>query len=208
MIKKRFYALVFLSLIIMAAPLNLLAYNGYSAHTHQGFYLNFQLGAGYGETTMEESGDADFTLSGPTGVARIKAGGAITENFIIYGVYGVFNIEDPKIEYGDYSGTADGLSLTYYDLGIGICYYFMPINIYISADIASSKGELTGYGFKGETESGVSFTFSLGKEWWVSDNWGLGVALILSGASMDDGPGSDAEITHSFVGVAFTATYN
>jgi len=147
-------------------------------------------------------------MDGTTGVFRIKAGGAPADNFIIYGVYGAYSIEDPDYEYGSASGTMKETTLTYYDLGVGVCYYFMPINIYISADIASTKGTLEMYDETADTERGASFTLSVGKEWWVSDDWGLGVALILSGASMDDEGNSDITVSHSFFGVAFTATYN
>ena len=204
MVKSAFCILAFFFALLFCTPANLFA----AAETHDGFYLNFQLGAGYGETTLEESGDDDFIMDGTTGVFRIKAGGAPADNFIIYGVYGAYSIEDPDYEYGSASGTMKETTLTYYDLGVGVCYYFMPINIYISADIASTKGTLEMYDETADTERGASFTLSVGKEWWVSDDWGLGVALILSGASMDDEGNSDITVSHSFFGVAFTATYN
>jgi len=204
MIKKSLLTL-FLSFVIVGIA-SMCVYA--EVETHDGFYLNFQLGAGYGETNLEEPGDDDFIMDGTTGVFRIKAGYAILNNFVIYGIYGVFNVDEPDYEYGSASGTMNNTTLTYYDYGVGLCYYFMPINIYISADMASSKGRLEINNIKSDTEWGASFTLSVGKEWWVSDNWGLGIAFIISAASMDDSGDSNATISHSFYGLAFTATYN
>jgi hypothetical protein len=47
----------------------------------------------------------------------------------------------------------------------------------------------------------------VGKEWWVSDDWGLGVAAqLLLGSAKD--PYSDAHWTSRGVAVMFSSTYN
>lgn len=204
MIKKRIYSSIMLITIAFAFPICLFA----EAETHDGFYLNFQLGAGAGASTTTIPGDDDMELSGNEVAFRFKLGGAPVNNLIIYGVLGGFSMEDPDFEYGDLSGTMDDTTLSFSDFGIGLCYYFMPINIYISADAAAVQGTIKTGGTSGETDTGAAFTLSIGKEWWISDNWGLGVAAIFSAASMDD-KGEDAgTVNHRFIGIAFTATFN
>jgi hypothetical protein len=56
------------------------------------------------------------------------------------------------------------------------------------------------------TKTGFGFNLMVGKEWWVSDNWGLGVALqlLLAGAKDRDGTEWDS----GALAVLFTATHN
>ncbi len=49
----------------------------------------------------------------------------------------------------------------------------------------------------------------VGKEWWVTDNWGVGVAAELLLSSMKDDPVvSDATYSATTFGLLFSATYN
>ena len=203
MSKKGILVLLFV-FALFSAPTALFA----EAETHDGFYLNFQLGAGSGETIYEISGYDDRELTGSTGVFRIKAGYAPFDNLIVYGLYGVFNQSKPDVKIGSVEGEAT-FDSTYYDFGGGVCYYFMPFNAYISADIASTTTRWSDSDDTLDSGRGLSYTLSFGKEWWVSENWGLGVALIASKANISDGgdfPGD--KFSHTFYGIAFTATYN
>ena len=57
------------------------------------------------------------------------------------------------------------------------------------------------------TDMGVGGSFLVGKEWWVSTNWGLGVAGMLRLASMKV-TDSDARMTATAFSILFSATYN
>jgi hypothetical protein len=51
-----------------------------------------------------------------------------------------------------------------------------------------------------------------GKEWWVSDNWGLGAALQFHYGSMEDGPsgalGTSPRVHSNAFGLLFSSTFN
>ena len=49
----------------------------------------------------------------------------------------------------------------------------------------------------------------VGKEWWVADDWGIGLALRLSfaGVSATDSIAKDAGYGAAFVSLLFSATY-
>ena len=49
--------------------------------------------------------------------------------------------------------------------------------------------------------------FMVGKEWWVSANWGLGVAGIVHIASMKL-PNTDSRATADALSLVLSATYN
>jgi len=202
MSKKGILVLVFL-FALFSAPAALFA----EAETHDGFYLNFQLGAGSGKTVLEDD-PLEMELTGTSGVFRVKAGYALFDNFIVYGLYGVFNQNKPNVKVGSLEGPAT-FDATYYDFGGGVCYYFMPRNLYISGDVASTTYRWSEGSNNYDSGSGISYTLSVGKEWWVSENWGLGVALIASKANISKmGDFGGDKFSHTFYGIAFTATYN
>lgn len=202
--RKSFFAALLMAVCFLFAPSLIFA----EAETHDGFYLNFQVGGGSGKTVQEGISGGDFEYTGGTSVFKVKAGFAPINNLILYGVYGFSNQDKPDIEQGSATGSAL-FDISYYDFGGGLCYYFMPVNIYVSADIASTQMRMTQGSLKADSGRGTSFTFSAGKEWWVSENWGLGVALIFSGASITSmGDFNGDKLSHTFYGIAFTATYN
>lgn len=186
------------------------------AETHDGLYLNFQAGAGPGRTVIKDFNGRDLEFSGATGMFRFRFGGTPVNNLVVYGVYGAYNQDEPEINYGSQHDSKSDFVLIYNDLGAGICYYFMPVNIYLSAEFAVTQLIVESDIYTTwDSDAGKSFTLSLGKEWWVSDEWGLGVALVLRGARMkagceitDAANNRNDTVTHGFIGIAFTATYN
>ncbi len=203
--KKNFIlTALFVLIFAAAAPSSLFA----AAETHDGFYFNMQLGAGEDQTREKNSGEDDVTYTGLSYVGKFKIGGAPADNFIIYGVLNLFDQENPDVKYGSQTVDSTIAYVTYTEFGLGMCYYFMPENnVYFSADLAATQA-LFSYDDNtpdSSSKTGYSLALSLGKEWWISDNWGVGVALLASGAQVKRG--SD-QLLHGFIGLAFTATYN
>ena len=67
--------------------------------------------------------------------------------------------------------------------GGGLKYYLMPINIFASASVLASQlrfgnGSPAGdfYGVDYTTQWGTTGSFSVGKEWWLASDLGLGIA--------------------------------
>jgi hypothetical protein len=60
---------------------------------------------------------------------------------------------------------------------------------------------------RGGSEKGVGFQFRIGKEWWVSEEWGLGIAASYLRASIPEKGGNDDWAVNNFA-LTFTATYN
>src|SRR4029079_14699548 len=62
-------------------------------------------------------------------------------------------------------------------IGIGLTYYIMPVNVYVSG--AVGIGQIVFENYHGDREGsdiGFASDVIVGKEWWVGDDWGLGVA--------------------------------
>jgi hypothetical protein len=179
--------------------------------THDGFYLQLQLGPGY--TTMSaEANGSKLTVSGGGIGLSIAAGGAIAPNLILFGQIVGNGAVEPKVESGGLSGTADG-SATVSGFGGGITYYVMPANLYLSASLLAAQLSISNQDGRevGESDIGVGINLSTGLEFWVSDNWGLGGAIQFMAARMPDkAPAGVAKPTWTTVGLAFmlSATFN
>jgi hypothetical protein len=163
-------------------------------------------GGGGGTTISDDSNELEF--SGGQGEFTIAIGGVVTENLAIHGTLFGFSMVDPEVEFNGTSiGEANG-SMTMSAVGAGLTWWVMPANFYLSG--SAGFGNLTADpdGTSSETsDTGFAMELALGKEWFVSDSWGLGVGGGFSWHTIPDG-----DIPENWSGVSislrFTATYN
>lgn len=177
-------------------------------HTHDGFYLNLEGGIGglSSSVTATTTGN-DVKVSGAAGVFGLGLGGALTPNFVIGGRLWTTVASNPDVEVNGVSGSTSDTSLGLTGIGLDLTYYLMPINIYFQATpsigMLSVKEQGTSYDF----DSGFAIRLAVGKEWWVSDNWGIGLNLQYAHSS-NDGKDLPGTWRTNWFGVAFSGTYN
>jgi hypothetical protein len=182
------------------------AYRPAGVHEHDGFYLRLAAGLGY-LTNSASSGGSTMKVSGVGGTFGLAAGGIIARNLAVYGEIIGTSASDPSVEMGGVSGTMSG-SMTLAGFGPGLAYY-LDNNAYFSGTVLFSKLSAADDNGNdaGETDMGFGASLSGGKEWWVSDDWGLGVAGQLMLASMKE-KDADYRWTSAVVSLLFSATYN
>jgi hypothetical protein len=178
---------------------------GYAAppgyHQHDGFFL--QLDAGFGGMGSTAS---DLKLSGSAGQFSVAVGGAVAENFILAGQAWGIAVNSPDVSVsGQRIGSADA-TLGLSGIGLNLTYYFMPINLYVSATPSIGALSLKQGGVTYQTDDGFALRLAVGKEWWVSTDWGLGLNVQYVHGS-NPVQGASAWTTNWF-GAAFSATYN
>jgi hypothetical protein len=173
-------------------------------HTHDGAYGRFALG--FGGVSGSASGQK---YSGTSFAVAVAGGTAITESLILYLEFLAHGIPHPRFEgNGGWTATAARAS----GLGPGVAYYFMPLNLYLSGtflyqllDFGGVQWDLSHPLSLGA--SGVGCSLMVGKEWWVSANWGLGAAAqLLLGEST--GASADGRWTAKALAIMFSSTYN
>jgi hypothetical protein len=182
-------------------------YEDPGAHRHDGFYLRMWIGPGYTQMKLD---DADLEVSGTGGSFGIQAGVAVQENLILYGQLFDDIAVNPSIKQGGMSADLDNVNAGVVGFGAGVTYYFMPSNMYVSGAVTYTQLSVQRDGEEiGESDWGPGVSLMVGKEWWVSNNWGVGVALQLFGGSMKDST-SEGSPTWSTgaAALAFSATYN
>jgi hypothetical protein len=182
-------------------------------HEHDSFFLRMMYGFGYAELVEKDVLGSDLKYSGFSQDLRFQIGGTVAENLILFGEFGGVMQIDPQFEYMGVTGKATDVTVSVFDFGGGITYYWMPSNIYISLSLLSSQATFEFQGTTGESQYGFGFNGMVGKEWWVGEQWGLGVALYGYFSTMKDdgtinGVNYSSDINNFSVGVMFSATYN
>jgi hypothetical protein len=186
------------------------------AETHDGGYLRLQLGFGY--TSLSASDPVNsVTISGGGAGFGIAAGGAIARNLIIYGTILDSLASSPTVESTTggqtTSGTLNNASAGVVGFGGGLAYY-LDSNVFFAGSLLASRMVVTDSNGNDIFRSELGFTFEglIGKEWWASDNWGLGVSAQVLVGAMKDHPTIAGEAVPTWhvatFNVLFSATYN
>ncbi len=183
----------------------------YGGHMHDGFFMRVNLGAGYLHASESYGGITD-TFSGAGFAFAAAFGGAVVPNLIIYGEVLGITVPDPDLSSTDGTNVnLSGVDLTMVGIGPGIAYYFMPINLYLSGTLTFTQMSFSDSysNATSDTNVGIGFSFTVGKEWWVGRDWGLGLAGQLQLASMGDNVGGySTRMTAEVFSLLFSATYN
>ena len=192
-------------------------------HKHDGFYLSMNLGPVFSDVTDHVNafgGSSAYTLdmSGQGAVMDMKIGGAIRENLILHATIISNSMSGPTIittKNGFVTSAKASNSFAISDAiyGVGLTYYVMPSNYFVSGSIGIVTFTLVDSGQDNSsisTQGGLAMQFKLGKEWWVSKNWGLGVGVTYSKSSVTNEP-SKGEFEHLIsnrFGILFNTTFN
>lgn len=175
-------------------------------HEHDGVYLTFDLGFGGFQTS---GGGLD--VSGTSGSLLVGLGGSVTQNLALY--FAIFDEADTgaTVKLPDGSTASKNVTHGFIGYGVGATWY-LPSNFYAQATAGLGQVMLEYTGVlstrKASTRYGPVARLSLGKEWWVSSNWGLGLSLNAMGASNKDSGSGTATFKSGAVSVGFSATYN
>jgi hypothetical protein len=178
-------------------------------HTHDGFYLHVHAGISATGFMSKQAGVKTNYVGGgfSSGVA---VGGVIAHNLVLYGAFFGTDTTNPDKQVDGTSKTADLGELGVGAVGPGLAYYFERCNIYLSATFglaAFFANDLNAFRVD-SSRSGAALDFMVGKEWWVSHDWGLGIAGELMAASLKDKNTPGLTWSASGLSVLFSATYN
>ena len=185
--KLLFFCILFISATCLKAQELSTTPRGY--HTHDGFYLSMNAGPVFGKITDQlKSGYPPGTIgfTGNGGVFDFKIGWAVRENLILHAALISNGMVGPNVETTDAYGNTNnvkapdtfGIGEAMY--GLGITHYFMPSNLFVSGTLGVGNYSMMDEKDKannGSTDTGFSLQLKLGKEWWISKNWGIGVSM-------------------------------
>ena len=179
-------------------------------HTHDGLYLSFNLGLNRTFVHSDLQGIYVQDLDGLGSEFSMKLGGAIIENFILHMNLVTKNIKNITIsENGAAPVPVRGITLVESIFTGGFTYYLMPENVYISATAGVSTFAMVDLPNVAQTERGVNIYIEVGKEWWISKNWGFGLAGTYTHANISSQSNLGVELIDSNgFSLLFSTTFN
>jgi len=195
----------FAAIAVTMLALPQVAVAGGGPRDHLGFFLRMTAGGLYASTSADDWEFADILgeveANGWGGDFTLALGGCVSENFALHGSLFSQTVTDPDVEIENLGeGELDG-SVTMNAYGGGITYYLMPVNVYLSGNLGLGFVTIDAEGEEHTTDPGFAMDLSIGKEWWVGNSWGLGLAGAFGFHSIEDFSGWN-------VGVRFSATFN
>jgi hypothetical protein len=183
----------------------------YGFHQHDGFYMRLYAGFGFLSASEEYQG-TNYTYSGFAGMLGASFGGVVARNLVVYGELMGASVTNASLSAAGYTDAYSGTDLELFGFGPGITYYFEPVNLYLSGTLLFSQVSFsdTGSGYsQGDSNMGLGANFMVGKEWWVTADWGIGIAGLAHLSSMGDSvAGYDTNLRVASFTVLFSATYN
>jgi hypothetical protein len=187
------------------------------AHLHDGFYLRLATGFGsYSETVRQAGQDQSTTVTGVATVGEWLVGGTVRPGLILGG--GVFTANvlasDRTVSGATPPNEISGRQGTFTLVGPFFDYYFNPAkgaHVEASVGFATATGNGVTSSDKDTVAVGGGALVGAGYEWWVSDNWSVGVLGRMAFAWVTGRDNADVRWYRS-VGaspsVLFTATFN
>lgn len=173
--------------------------------THDGQFFHVAYGMGWMWTSATIEGE-DFEFDGFTFDGELSVGAMLRENLAMHGTFFNWLVINPTVQ-SERSNT----DVAHTGFALGSTYYIMPANLFFSLRVGGGwmrqQRAFGGYQQAAKTNFGLAGGVGLGKEWWVSDGWGVGVAGSLDFHSL---PAADSDGTfngRSFA-IRFSATYN
>lgn len=204
-----------LALLTLASTAQARPFNPNAGRRHDPghFFMRLSGGFGFSNATFDEP--SETTLSGFGGMGSFKFGATIAPNVALgVDLFGLNMFEPSVTVNGDDLGSAEGTRASVGAIGLGGTFYIMPANLYIAASAGVGLGTIEFRGRFGnvvvtseeDSRPGFAANVMIGKEWWVSRKWGIGLAGQLVFASLETD--NDVGLGVFGVGLLFSATMN
>ena len=173
-------------LLILVSVAASLCFAQSEPRAHDGFFLNIALGMGYQsiDFVVEDWQEETDNKAGLVTDIDFKVGGRISYNTLMH----LTLAGTTKTGTTDYDDEYENIRANMALLGLGVTHYF-DYNIFITASCgisqfhANSNVAVFSATVKNKASqdinTGFGFQVGSGKEWWVSDNWGIGASAAL-----------------------------
>jgi hypothetical protein len=145
---------------------------------HRGVFIRPDLGFGYVSANASPGG-TDLCIAGAAASLGIAAGGAIARNQILAIHFWDFVASNPNVTTGALKSASANSAFALFAIGPEYTFYSAS-NYYLSVSPALTRIDYLSNGSAGGSNWGYGLRASAGKEWWASENWGLGVAAQFS----------------------------
>ena len=174
---------------------------------HRGAFIRLDIGFGYLNSKFSESG-TDLTLDGAAGSFSIAVGGTLARHQSLAFHIWDMEVTNPTLS-ANGSSTSLGDNTSEGILGLGPMYtVYSDSNWFFSATPSlTSLHSNDGSGNQGRSDWGFGGRVTVGKEWFVSQNWGLGISGSFN-FSFNKDQNNGPNVTTLGTALNFSATWN
>lgn len=193
------------------------AFAASQSRTHDGFFLNLNLGLGFQSIgfVVDDHQPVTADKSGLATDVDIKVGGRIAENLLLHATLAGTTLTETFKGFDSDSYKMVEIKANMSLFGIGATYYFLDnymatvsfgiSQFHANENVATIHAVLKNNGSEDEN-AGFGFQIGGGKEWWVSDEWGIGASVsILYGFASNL---ADTKESSFAISLRLSATYN
>jgi hypothetical protein len=170
--------------------------------------LSFGVGSASASRDLDPAEDAGekFEMDEVGGNHNLAIGGIVGGKVALHATLFGWTVRNPNYDLDGRSQQQISGVASLNALGGGATWYFTRHNFYLSGSVGIAWLSFREDRRVLDTSTGGAVDLTLGKEWWASDRWGLGVAIGLQGynipsAGEDDFQGGSASLR-------FSATFN
>jgi hypothetical protein len=157
------------------------------AEAHDGFFLRLAPGGGLLVANGANEPKATRQIGWAMGL-HFEVGGCPIENLVVAGQF--------SFDMGFGTDAAYPMLMQGF-VGLTVKWYFMPANVYLGGGLGVATGGALEFHLFGDDKghdaiagAGVGVQAQVGKEWWVSERWGVGLGLKATyGRIVRDRPG-------------------
>lgn len=151
---------------------------------HDGFYLRGQLGIG-GASARTDVAGIDIAYEGGSGGLNLEIGGSLNAQWVLFAK--LYGLSIPNLRY-DIEGFEGDTDTGGFIRGLGVgAQHFFPSNFYLGVALTAST---IGTNEEGDqfydSDPGPMLHFTLGREWWTSEDLALGVGGELAWGGFPD----------------------
>lgn len=175
---------------------------------HEGLFLHAMLGPSFILATTTAEGE-DLSASGGGATLRLSAGWNVARGLVVFAEAFADVTVSPTFEAGDVMEEPDDTSFGVSGIGAGLAYY-LGGNYYVSGSVnvvsLRLEYEEGGRTVARESDEGLGGNITLGREFWVSDGWALGLAIQAFLGSVPGG--DDSDWTVGTFGAGLSATFD
>jgi hypothetical protein len=180
---------------------------GGETRQHEGFYFRADVGLGYMAMNLPLGSESGY--SGLAVVSGLHVGGTIEDKALLGLQIWAASAQGAKLS----PSPADVPDATIGSLGLGpeLTVYFLPSNTYITAAAGVTWLTINDDSGSDTSKAGVGGRVTLGTEWMLGPEWGIGVAVSGSYSSNKfDAPelGGSLPFNAWTLGGVLSATYN
>ncbi len=179
------------------------------AHPTGGLFLQITPGFGAAAAAAKLPDGTNVSLSGFSGTFDLQIGASIAGNFVLAVDLGGTSVVGPTFKAGTMQTTAnDDVSWSTAFLGGTAAYYVMPLDLRIAAGLGALRMALdVPHMDLTRSDFGGAAKLAVGKEWWVSRKWGLGINLESTAGVIPDDATKDKGWGFFSADLAVSATY-